>query len=477
MNVRTRFAPSPTGALHAGTVRTALFAWLLARQNKGAFLLRIEDTDQKREVAGSDEGIKDTLQWLGLTWDEGPGVGGPAGEYYQSKRLDLYKEWADKLVASGNAYADPYTPQEIDGFREAAKESKRAFLYRHFRPEQPPVWDGSQPLRLKSTPKTYGWHDEVMGDISMGEEMIDDMILMKSDGFPTYNFAHIVDDYLMGITHVLRSQEFLSSIPKYLNLYEALGITPPKMAILPPVLREDGRKKLGKRDGARELLWYREQGYLPEALLNFMATLGWNDGTTQEIYSVTELIEKFSLERVQKSGAQFDERRLLWLSGTHMRATPVKELYASAASFWPEEANGFEDSYKMEVLSLIQERLKFFAEIPELSWFFFTEPSQDQVKTLLHDERNKQLKKLSNEEKQTLLNAALTSLKASDFQIADLETRLNALLVEQDTKPGILFSLIRIATTGAPASPSLFGTLALLGKEKVLRRLEQSVVL
>jgi hypothetical protein len=224
MTIRTRFAPSPTGFLHVGGIRTALFAYLVARQAGGAFVLRLEDTDQKREVPGSREHLIASLKSLGLNYDEGPDVGGAYGPYVQSERLYIYKRWAEKLIDAGRAYADPYTPEEIQAFRDQAQAEKRAFLYRNHRPESPPKWDGMQPLRFKSEPKAYKWHDEVMGDLSTGPEVIDDIILIKSDGYPTYNFAHIVDDAEMQISHVIRGQEFISSMPNYLNLYEALGI-------------------------------------------------------------------------------------------------------------------------------------------------------------------------------------------------------------------------------------------------------------
>ena len=267
--VRTRFAPSPTGFLHVGGIRTALFAWLVAKQAGGKFILRLEDTDKVREVEGSGEHIQESLKWLGLNWDEGP--------YKQSERLDSYKQWAQILIDNGHAYADPYSQSELEKLREKAKAEKRPFLFREHRPEHPPKWDGSQPLRFKSTPKAHKWHDQVMGDLQSGPESIDDFVLIKPDGFPTYNFAHIIDDHLMQITHVIRSQEFLPSVPRYLNLYEALGFDPPVLATLPYVMGPDGRKKLSKRDGAKDVLDYQKEGYLPAAMLNFLATLGWND--------------------------------------------------------------------------------------------------------------------------------------------------------------------------------------------------------
>ena len=461
-SVRTRFAPSPTGFMHVGGVRTALFAWLVAKQANGQFILRLEDTDKAREVEGSGQHIKESLEWLGLKWDE---------THKQSDRLDIYKEWAQKLVDGGHAYGDSSSPEDLDKLREQAKAAKRPFLFRDHRPANPPKWDGSQPLRFKSNPKVYKWEDAVMGKLSTGPEAVDDFILVKSDGFPTYNFAHIIDDHLMKITHVIRSQEFLPSIPKYLNLYEALGFEPPIMATLPYVMGPDGKKKLSKRDGAKDVLDYRKEGYLPESLVNFLATLGWNDGTEQEIFSVDELIKKFDLSRVQKSGAKFDEQRLLWLNGSHIRALKLDDLLEKVKDFWPNEAEKFDDTYKKKVLGLVQERLKYFAELPELTLFFFKDLSIDP--SLISD--NKQLGKLSKDELKTLLEQSRDVIKSSDFSHKDLSDKLNGLLEATGQKPGILFSLIRIATTQAPASPGLAETLEVLGKDISLQRIDAQI--
>lgn len=465
---RTRFAPSPTGYLHVGGIRTALFAWLVAKQTKGTFILRLEDTDKAREVEGSGKHIMDSLRWLGILWDEGLEIGGPYAPYKQSERLAIYKEWGQKLIDKGRAYADPYTAEEIDAFREAAKTAKIPFLYRNHRPEQTPVWDGSQPLRFKSDPKAHTWHDAIMGELHAGTEAVDDFILIKSDGYPTYNFAHIIDDLLMECTHVMRAQEFLASVPKFLNLYEALEITPPILATVPPVMGPDGRKKLSKRDGAKDVLDYAKEGYLPEAMLNFMASLGWNDGSEQEIFTTNELIEKFSLERVQRAGAKFDEKRLLWMNGAHIRMLSLDDLYERVQDFWPEEASNAKDELKKQALALIQERLKLFQELPELTRFFFVDLPVDL--TLVGN--NKQLGRLERGELHALLTAARASIAASDFSVADLTDRLNSLLAETNSKPAVLFSLVRIATTQAPASPALADTLAVLGKDTVLRRID-----
>ncbi len=468
--IRTRFAPSPTGFMHVGGVRTALFAWLLAGKN-GVFILRGEDTDKIREVEGSFEQIEDSLHWLGINWTEGIGIGGPHAPYLQSERLDIYIEWANKLIADGRAYADPYSKEQLEDFRDQAKASKKPFIYRDYRPENPPVWDGSQPLRFKSDPKPYKWTDAVMGDLSTGSEAVDDFILIKSDGYPTYNFCHIIDDMLMGITHVLRSQEFISSTPKFLNLYETLNIDRPILATLPYVMSIDGQKKLGKRDGAKDILEYKKDGYLPEAMVNFLATLGWNDGTEQEIFSVDELIEKFSLEKVQKSPARFDEKRLLWLNGQWIRRLDIDDLYQRVSNFWPESAQNADENYKKKILKLAQDRMKTLADLPLLTSYFFAEPTPDwQMIT-----NDKFAGKLPKEEVESLLKTSLDVLSTTNFDENALQTTLNSLLETTGKKPAELFSIIRLAVSWAPFSPALNETLAALGQNTVKSRLQRAI--
>lgn len=469
MKIRTRFAPSPTGYLHIGGIRTALFAWLLARKHGGQFILRLEDTDQRRKVDGSEEHLIESLDALGLTPDEGPVNGGPHQPYRQSERLDIYKRWAQKLIDAGRAYADPYTSEEVQKFREQAQKEKRPFLYRNHRPENPPTWDGSTPLRFKSDPKNHSWNDKVMGDLSTGPEVVDDFVLIKSDGFPTYNFSHIVDDSEMEITHIIRGQEFLASMPNYLNLYEALGIKPPVFATVPHIMNEQGNKKLSKRDGAKDVLDYTREGYLPEGLVSFIATLGWNDGTEQEVFTLGELIEKFDLSRVQRSGARFEPRQLQWVNGHFIRELPLDELYKKAKDFWSEEAKDSEEPYKKQVLALIQERLKFLAELPDLTRFFFVDLPADVSLIATH----KQLKKLDKEELLSMLKQATESLRESNFSAEDLQEHLNKLLEKTGQKPAVLFSLIRIVTTWSPSSPGLAESLAVLGKEKTVQRLQE----
>ncbi len=507
MSIRTRFAPSPTGFLHVGGIRTALFAFLVARQAGGTFVLRFEDTDKKREVPGSAEHLIASLKAIGIEYDEGPDIGGPYAPYIQSKRLESYKIWAQKLIDKGLAYADPYTPDQVQAFREEAAKNKRAFLYRDHRPENPPAWDGSQPLRFKSTPKSYTYHDEVMGDFTTSPDVVDDIILIKSDGYPTYNFAHIVDDAEMHITHVIRGQEFVSSMPNYLALYEALGfdmnitadrherparvsgegsevanslrnelegLPLPIFAHLPHIMNEQGNKKLGKRDGAKDVLDYIRDGYLPEAMMSFIATLGWNDGTEQEVFTKDELIEKFSLPRVQRSGARFDEKRLLWMNGHFIRELPLDELFTRAEFFWSESAKKHPEDYKKRVLALAQDRLKTLKDLPVLTSYFFDEPEPDSA--LITE--NKQLGKLSSEERREILEAALSKFQElAEWDSGPIQEVLNQLLESTRQKPVVLFSLIRIATTWAPFSPQLNDTLALLGKDRSLARIKLALSL
>ena len=472
MEIITRFAPSPTGYIHIGNVRSAIYPYLLAKQNKGKMILRIEDTDRARYVEGATELIEGTLEWLGLNWDEGPIVGGPHSPYFQSERMEIYHKWARKLIESGRAYADPTPPEQIAEYREKCNQEKIPFLYRNFRPENTPEWEPGIPLRFKAEPKSYTWHDEVMGDMHAGPEVLDDIILIKKDGYPTYNFAHIIDDAEMGVTHVMRGVEYLSSTPNYLALYEALHLTQPKLVSLPHILAPQGNKKLGKRDGAKSVTEYRDDGVLAEAMLNYLACLGWNDGTEQEIYTKDELIKNFSLDRIQNSGARYDETKLLWLNGQWIRRIFTEQgaeaLYARTTNFWPEIANSFSDEYKIKVLSIIYDRLKTLSDLREMTTYFFEDPRID-IDTLIN---NKFVKKLSEAEVEELLKltiAKLTDLK--EWNADNIQAILNELLTETGKKPAELFSLIRIAISFAPFSPALNLTMSVLGREITLARL------
>ena len=471
----TRFAPSPTGYIHIGNVRSAIYPYLVARQTGGKMILRIEDTDRERYVEGATELIEDTLKWLGLEWDEGPIVGGPSEPYFQSERLDIYMKWVQKLLDSGRAYADPTPAEKIDEYRKECNEKKIPFLYRNFRPENPPKWEPGMPIRFKSEPKEYSWTDAVMGDMHTGPEVLDDIILIKKDGYPTYNFAHIVDDAEMGVTHVMRGVEYLSSTPNYLALYEAFGLERPVLVSLPHILAPTGNKKLGKRDGAKSATEYRDDGVLPEAMLNYLACLGWNDGTEQEIYTKDELIKSFSLDRIQNSGARYDETKLLWMNGQWIRRIfdeqGARALYDRTVNFWPEKAADFSEEYRVKVLSIIYDRLKVLSDLKTMTTYFFEDPEVD-VKMIVE---NKFLKKMSEAELEDLVKTSIRELTAvEDWNADKLQDVLNSLLEKTGKKPAELFSLIRIALSFAPFSPALNLTLETLGRETSLARLNRA---
>lgn len=475
METITRFAPSPTGYIHIGNVRSAIYPYLIARKNDGKFILRIEDTDRERYVEGATELIEDTLKWLGLEWDEGPLVGGENGPYFQSERLEIYHEWARKLLASGRAYVDATPAEKVDEYRRQCQEEKKPFLYRNFRPEKLNFeYQEGLPIRFLSQPKEYDWEDAVMGPMHAGPETQDDIILIKKDGYPTYNFAHIVDDALMGVTHVMRGVEYLSSTPNYLALYEAFSLDVPVLVSLPHILAPTGNKKLGKRDGAKSVTEYRDDGVLAEAMLNYLACLGWNDGSEQEIYTKKELIDRFSLDRIQNSGARYDETKLLWLNGQWIRRIfdeqGAKALYNRTVGFWPEVAKNASEDYKLKVLSIIYDRLKTLSDLKEMTGYFFEDPKIDMEML----KGNKFLKKLSEAELEDLLKKSIAKLSdISDWNENNLQDALNDLLSETERKPAELFSLIRIAVSFAPFSPALNLTLETLGKNVALARLNE----
>lgn len=463
--VVVRFCPSPTGYIHIGSVRTGLYVWLMAKQSGGKYILRVEDTDKKREVEDGVKIIRDTMAAFGLVEDEFA---------LQSERRDLHRQYAQRLYDKGLAYADNVAPEEVEEWRKDAQSKKKPFLYREYITEDRIVpWEyGKNVLRLKSNPKSHKWYDEVRGDLTAGPESIDDLVLVKADGYSTYNFCHIVDDHDMGITHILRGDEFISSTPKYLNIYEALDIKPPKFVTLAPIMAPGGKKKLGKRDGAKDALEYLKDGVLVEGFLNFLALLGWNPGkgNNQEIFTLDELIKDFSIDGIGKSGANFDEKRLEWINGHHIRMKTIDELYELSKNFWPDAAKDASDEYKKEVLSLIQERLKFLSEIPELTNFFF-EDLRIKKEDLLN------IKNLEEDFAKELLKYTLNELEASDFTVEDIQNRLNNLLIEHDTKPGVLFALIRNAVSGARVTPGLAEMINVLGKSKATERIVKSTSL
>jgi glutamyl-tRNA synthetase len=466
--VVTRFAPSPTGFMHVGGVRTALYAWLYARQKNGTFILRIEDTDKEREVDGSVKHIMDSLLWLNLQWDFGPDKPGPWGSAVQSQRLAVYKKYAQELIDNGHAYADPYTEEEVEQWRTEAEASKRPFLYREHRPEAPAPWDGSKPLRFKVPAiKRYTWSDEVRGELSAGEEMLDDFILIKTDGYPTYNFSHIVDDIEMGMTHIVRGEEFIASTPKFLSLYEALGKTPPKFATVPVILGPDGKKKLSKRDGAKDILDYRAEGYLPEAFINFLAFLGWHPEGEQEVMSVAELIGAFDLSRVQKGGAKFDETKLAWFNREHLKRLSPGDLLMAIQGLM-----GVVPPYASAVIALVQERAQTLREAHEMlmTEFNFLDTVSYEPSLLL------QGGKISAE----VASLHLKALHDLFEHIPDegfTATQLKDIVWPYATAQGrgtVLWPL-RVSLSGKEKSPDPFTIAGLIGKQKTLERIAHAL--
>jgi glutamyl-tRNA synthetase len=474
--VVTRFAPSPTGFMHIGSIRTALFAYLWARKNGGTFILRIEDTDKEREVEGSIAHIQESLRWLGIDWDYGPDKTAPFGSCIQSERLDTYRAAARELLAKGFAYPDPYTHEEIEAFKREAEAQKRPFLIREHRPETFTQWDGRSPLRFKVPEiKRWKWHDEVRGDLEAGEEAVDDFILMKGDGYPTYNFAHIIDDHLMDVNYIVRGDEFISSTPRFLSLYDALGITPPRFVTLPPILRADKTKKLGKRDGAKDILEYRTEGYLPDAMINFLALIGWNPGTEQEIFDRRGLVAAFELSRIQTHGALFNEEKLQWLNREYVLkmsdtefigyiSAPLKDALASRGITVVENAIA-------KLVPVIRERITVSADVTEMAAdgefdYYFKDPSIDAARLPAKNE--------SSDDVRRHLSHVREQFEGIDEAVAGNPELIKAALWDYATEQGrgnVLWPL-RYALTGRDKSPDPFVVASILGREAVMRRID-----
>lgn len=459
--VVTRFAPSPTGFMHVGGVRTALYAWLLAKKNKGSFILRIEDTDKEREVEGSVEHIVESLKWLGLLFDQGP--------YIQSKRLDLYKKYAKTLIAKGYAYPDPYTKEELEEFRKKAEIEKRPFLYRDHRPENFGTWNEKHALRFKTPEiKSFKWHDLVYGDLSAGPEALDDFILIKADGYPTYNFAHIVDDIEMDVSCVMRGVEFLSSTPKFLSVYQAFGLTPPLYATLPVILGHGGNKKLSKRDGAKDLLEYKKEGYLPDAMINYLAFLGFNPGGEKEVYTREELIDVFDLTKVQRSGAQWSDDKLNWINKEHMKKLPAEEIKKEIFKYLPEEMQN------PKLVPIIFERISKWGDVKEMVSageldLFFKTPEISKEKLLY---KNTSPEKIKNNLELAL--KALEGLEESNFTKENIKDAL-ILIANHLENRGELLHPVRFALSGRDKSPDPFIIAEIIGKNETLLRLQKAI--
>lgn len=466
--VRVRFAPSPTGLLHVGGVRSALFNWLWARHNDGVFILRLEDTDRARLVPGAADQISDSLGALGIAPDEGPEQGGAYGPYIQSERLDIYRQHSEKLLSNRHLYPCWCSAERLNELRTQAQANGVAFKYDRYCLDH--TGDINQPhvlrFRIPDSPEMVGWDDAVRGRMDWKLTDLDDFVAIKSDGFPTYHFANIVDDHLMAISHVMRADEWLPSTPKHLLLFAALGWDPPVYAHLPAILGPDGHRKLSKRDGAQSVQEYIDQGYLPEALRCFLASLGWNDGTTQEIYSTPELVAKFSLDRIQKSPAKFDRDRLDWMNGVVIRALSEAELMERTTNYWPAEAVGGSEAYRLQVLGLVRERLKFLGELPELTSFFFID-SPPATGSLL--------KVIDTMLAKEYLLATISGLAAADWNKSTLEAAIRNLADQMQAQTKQYFGLLRLSLTGRTAAPGLFETMTVLGRETVLRRLQAAL--
>jgi glutamyl-tRNA synthetase len=476
--VRVRYAPSPTGAPHVGNIRTALFTWLFARHHQGTFIVRIEDTDQAREIENGLELILESLRWLGLDWDEGPGIGGPHGPYTQSERLHLYQKWAQWLVDHGHAYKCYCSPERLEQMRkeqEARKQSvgydrKCRFMSAAERKEKEastiaPVIRLAVPLSGTTT-----YFDLIHGNVSVDNKNIDDQVLLKSDGFPTYHLAVVVDDHDMEITHVTRGDDWISSGPKHALLYEAFGWPMPVFAQLPMTLGPD-RKKLSKRHGSTSVVEFKEQGYLPEAMINFLARLGWSFDDKTEIFSREELIRVFDLDKVHPSAAIFDMEKLNWLNGYYIRLLSVEDLARHIRPFLDAAGLEVDNDVLLKVTPLVQSRIKTLKDAVAISDFFFVES--------VHPTREQLLGKAfaaKPEQARRTLQAAFEVLAAVDpFDAAGIEARLRLLADKLGIKGGTLFTLIREAVTARPVTPPLFDTLAVLGKPRALARLEQAL--
>ena len=479
--VRVRYAPSPTGYPHVGNIRTALFNWLFARHHGGSFIVRLEDTDVTRKVKGAVKAILDSLRWLGLDWDEGPEVGGKYAPYFQSQRLDIYRDVAQRLISQGDAYYCYCLPQRLAEMR--AEQIKR---------KQPPGYDrhcrdlsreeraqkdagGITPVVRFKTPLDgqTSFNDLIRREVVFDNSTIDDFVLLKSDGYPTYHLANVVDDHLMEISHVLRAEEWLSSTPRHLLLYRALGFEPPQFAHLPMILGTD-RSKLSKRHGAVSITQYRDQGYLPEAMVNFLALLGWSLDDRTEILSRQELIANFSLERISRTAAIFNRDKLSWMNGVYIRSLTADEFFEAVQPYLMMDIPAGKalissEEYVRAVLPLIQERARTLADVTELAEFFFVDQPDYEPSLLIGE-------KMSPQSAIGALTAARQRLsQLAAFDAGSLEGVLRPLAGELGLKTGQLFGTLRVAVTGRTAAPPLFQTMAVLGKERCLRRIETAL--
>ena len=496
--VRVRFAPSPTGPLHIGGVRTALFNYLFAKKHQGDFILRIEDTDQNRYVEGTEQYIIDALNWCNIPYDEGPGKDGGYGPYRQSDRKDLYKKYADTLINKDYAYYAFDSSENLDFHRKHHEEKGKTFIYNYHNrlklsnslslseeETNAKLLAGEEFVIRFKTPENTELYlsDIIRGEIKIDTNTLDDKVLFKSDGMPTYHLANIVDDHLMDITHVIRGEEWLPSLALHQQLYDAFGWESPKFAHLPLIMKPVGKGKLSKRDGEKmgfpvfpftwkESIGYREAGYFPEAVINFLALLGWNPGTEQEIFSLKELVAAFSLERVNKSGARFDPDKTKWYNQHYMQtrddaelANSFMQLFTNKGVDLPKDRNNAH--YVIKVVGLIKERATFVNDFWELGNYFFIAPT-------VYDE--KAVKKQWKEDSPSIMGQLINLLEATeDFGSENLETQIKQWISENGLSFGKVMPPLRLVVVGEMKGPHIFDIMSLIGKKDCINRIKTAI--
>ncbi len=473
--VRVRFAPSPTGYLHLGGLRTALYNYLFARNQGGVFLLRVEDTDRSRYVEGAVENMIDSLKWAGIELDEGVGVGGDRGPYTQSERLDIYRDHVEQLLKAGHAYHCFATSEELQEMRDQQmREGKQVMYDRRYRDLDPAELkrrlesDQSYVIRLKVPDDEKVVIDDIVrGEVTIDSNTVDDQVLLKSDGFPTYHLAAVVDDHHMGITHVIRGEEWLTSTPKHLLLHRAFGWQPPRYAHLPLIVNQQ-KKKLSKRDGDVSVEAYREKGYLPMGLVNFLALLGWSAGDDKEYYpNLEELAQAFTLERVTKSASVFDFDKLKHINFLHLREQPLELISLALEPFFRQaDLELPETNYLHQVIELMRERASVLPDLVEGARYFYEDPTDYDPKTV---------KKRWKDDSVELLNAYRERLTEADWKAESLEQILRDVCEAKEAGAGRLIHPTRLALSGVGGGPGLFEMMEVFGKEACLRRLERAV--
>lgn len=479
--LKVRFAPSPTGPFHIGGARSALFNWLVARHADGTFLVRIEDTDLKRSTKESEENIKDSLKWLGMNWDEGIDVGGPHGPYRQTERLDLYKKEVQRLLDEGKAYYCYCSAEELEKSRKAQLDAGKTPIYdehcRHLTEEEKAKYEaeGRKPVvRLKVRKDgVFAFDDMVRGHVEFQAAGVGDFIIMKSDGIPVYNFAVVIDDAFMEVTHVIRAEEHLSNTPRQLAIYEALGYKPPKFGHISLILGED-HKKMSKRHGATSVTEYRNMGYLPEAVVNYLALLGWTPKGEQEIFTEEELIKQFSMKRVSSNDAVFDINKLNWINFQYMKKLDADQLYAQIfpflvkAGYVEESVTEEKKDWLKKVIWFMKDHIYFAGQAADELKFFF----EDMPKITDEDV----LAVMKEETSGKLLKAFIEDLKAlPSFDQAEIKKCFNACMKAQGIKGKAAYEPTRIALTGVTQGPGMFEMMELFGREKTMDRLEAAL--